>query len=70
MIADFGNIKGIAATCADTGDDGLEFIVGDNFFDALFFNIEHLAPQWKNCLIAAVAASLGGTARGVALYNK
>jgi len=35
MVANLGNIKGIAAAGAYACDDGLELVVGNNFFDTL-----------------------------------
>jgi len=65
VVADFSDVKFTAATRSDAGDNGLEFLVGNNFFDAGFFHVEHLAPEGKNRLEMPVAAHPGGTAGGV-----
>ena len=58
-----------AHTGADGGDDGPDFLVGEDLVHPRFLHIEDFSAERKDRLERAVAALLGRAARAVALHQ-
>ena len=71
VVAALRDVEGaVALVLADAGaaggDDGADLLVGEDLVDAGLLDVEDLALDREDRLVAAVAALLGGTAGGVA----
>ena len=73
VVAGFLDVEaadGVAAFAdagADGGDEGADFLVGEDLVEAGFLGVDKFAAQGEDGLVAAVAALFGGAAGGVAL---
>jgi len=71
VVAALGDVESAVALVlanagAAGGDDGADFLVGEDLVDAGLLDVEDLALDRQDCLVAAVAALLGGATGGVA----
>ena len=55
---------------AEGGDEGDQFLAGEHLLEAGLFDVQDLAAQREDRLVAAVAALLGGAACGIALHDE
>ena len=73
VVAGFGGIEAadgfvaLADTGAAGGDEGADFLVGQNLVEAGLLGVDEFAAEREDRLETAVAALLGGAAGGVAL---
>ena len=74
VIAKFTDIKIIAISFRKSAskciDHSLDLRIGKHFVNGCFFNIQNLAPDWKDCLIITVTGCFCRTACGISLYDK
>ena len=66
-VAELGDVKVLAKARAEGGDHGGQLVVAIDAVEARLLDVEHLAPERQDGLIAAVAPLLGRAARRVAL---
>ena len=70
VIAQFVRIELLLADATtESGDNRAHFRGAEHLVEARFFHVQDLAFQGQDCLVFAVAALLGRTARGVALHE-
>ena len=67
VVPELFEIKLVSDACAEGCDDGLELIVAVDLVGARLFDVQHLAPEGKDCLEAGVPTLRGRAAGGVAL---
>ena len=70
VVAHFADIKLVANTGAQRGDNRHQFIVAVDAVGACFFDIQHLAPQRQDGLNVGVSAHLGRAACRIALHDE
>ena len=60
-------VAALADAGADGGDEGADFLVGEDFVEAGLLGVDEFAAKGEDGLEAAIAALFGGAAGGVAL---
>ena len=69
MITKFGDIKILMDSGSKSSDHGLDLFVSVNLVQTCFLNVQDLTTKWKDRLCGTVSRCLGGTARGISLYD-
>ena len=69
MITKFGDIKIFVNSSSESSDHGFDLFVSVNLIQTCFLNIQDLTSKGKDRLCGTVSRCLGGTARGISLYD-
>ncbi len=69
VVAEAGDVEGLAGARAQGRDDGDELVVGNDLVEAGLLDVEHLAPERQDGLELPVAAELGRPAGGIAFHD-
>ena len=70
VVAELFEVKFVADTGTQRGDDRHELVVAVNTVDTRLLHIQHFTPERKNRLDSSVSAALGGAACGVTLDDE
>ncbi|MBA7581621.1 hypothetical protein ES708_23529 [subsurface metagenome] len=62
-------IEGTSRAGTESRNDRQQLVVGQNFVDSGFFNIEHLSPKRKDRLKLTVPAKFGASTGGIPLHK-
>ena len=69
MVTKFGDIKILMDSGSESSDHSLDLFVSIDLVQTCFFNVQDLTTKWKDRLCGTVSRCLGGTARGISLYD-